>query len=764
MGTVYVAHDPVLGRLVAIKVFATDLDLPDASQRFTKEARSAAALNHPNIVTVHDYGDVSSQPFIVMEYVQGETLADIIRRKVPVPLVDKLRWLEELCTGAAYAHRFGVLHRDIKPTNVMCSRSGQLKILDFGIARMMGTLSPKATALVGTPGYMAPEQILGEALDHRADLFSIGVLGYELLAYSEAFPGETLPTITHRILTQSPVPLAQHVPDLPPDLIAVIDRSLSKNPKDRFEDAETLGAAFARIRRTLESDSSHESAPTVVMERPGGGVSKRGTGSDRRASSDPVGVGELTPPPDPHRINRDALARRRAEQIEACLARSRSLLQTGDTAGALDACIQALTLEESHPAALELERTIHATMGVQRAEALRQEAAGELGRFQLTAAQDLLQQARDLDPDNADLKKLERELRLARVEQTRLRQRAEAAAAALERAEQALAKGDTEVALASARDALAFDPELERARELEAAALRQLDECSTGEMRALIDTGRGATAPAASDSPLAMPTVLSPRTPGQQIGDVAVAEAAPTVVVPPGRKPSVPAEAKPSPTPLAKAPEPSKVPRQPKPAKPPAPARPRRDYVADLRAALTRSTESVRRGWQAKSKRDRMMFASIAGGLVLVAVVAAAVVAVMSRPVPTGVLAIDAVPWATITRIEAEDGTVQPLPAETSTPLTLTLPRGMYRITLAGPPPQQESRVVTVQVDAQGTATPAPERFTTITIEDYFEQYLVSSTSETADGTPESATSDPAGPSSETTAPPPAGVSPGAPQ
>src|SRR5688572_29804065 len=226
MGTVYVAHDPVLGRMVAIKVFATDLDLPDAAHRFAREARSAAALNHPHIVTVHDYGDVASQPFIVMEHVQGETIAETIRRRAPVPLVDKIRWMEELCAGADYAHRNGVLHRDIKPTNLMCNRSGQLKILDFGIARMMGTLSPKATALVGTPGYMAPEQILGESLDVRADLFSIGVVGYELLAYAEAFPGETLPTITHRILTQEPVALPQLVPDLHPELADIVARCL----------------------------------------------------------------------------------------------------------------------------------------------------------------------------------------------------------------------------------------------------------------------------------------------------------------------------------------------------------------------------------------------------------------------------------------------------------------------------------------------------------------------------------------------------------
>jgi tetratricopeptide (TPR) repeat protein len=771
MGTVYVAHDPVLGRLVAIKVFATDLDLPDASQRFTREARSAAALNHPNIVTVHDYGDVSSQPFIVMEYVQGETLAEIIRRKAVIPLSQKLRWMEDLCVGAAYAHRGGVLHRDIKPTNLMLGRSGQLKILDFGIARMMGTLSPKATALVGTPGYMAPEQILGNPLDHRADLFSIGVVGYELLAYTEAFPGETLPTITHRILTQEPVPLAQHVPDLPPDLIGVIERSLRKDPAERFEDAESMGAALARIRRTLESDSSREFPPTVVMDRPAGGISKRGTGAERRPSADAVGVAQLTPPPDPLRVD---LARRRTEQIEACLERSRSLLEAGDAEGALDACIQALTLEESHPAALELERTIQALIGTQRAAVLRREAAGEMERQSLTNAQDLLQQARDLDPENPDLKKLERELRLARVEQTRQRQRVEAFAAALERAEQALGNGNIEVALASARDAIALDSDSARARELEAEALKRLDEESTAELRARIgDTGRGAT-PAPATLPDLSPTVLSPRGAPQRIGDVAVADAAPTIVAPSGRKAATPVDVKPAapaarpsgaPAPAVKAPP---APSAKAPArKAPAPAGPRRDYAAEIAAFFTRSTSSMRRTWGARSKKERMAFASVAGGVVLVAMIAAAVVALRPGVVPTGVVTIDAVPWATVTRIEGEDGVQSPLPAQASTPLSLTLPAGTHRITLTGPPPESESRVVTVQVQADGTAVVTPERFRVVTLEEYFEQYLASSTAgavEDGVSPPEAgvvppAPSDPAAPASSQ---PPA--SQGAPQ
>src|SRR5688572_15359207 len=152
MGTVYVAHDPVLGRMVAIKVFLSELDLPDAAERFAREARSAAALNHANIVTIYDYGDYASQPYIVMEYIQGETLADVIRRKAPFPVTEKLRWLEELCAGVGYAHRAEIIHRDIKPANLMIDRSGRLKVLDFGIARMLGRISSSATALIGTPG------------------------------------------------------------------------------------------------------------------------------------------------------------------------------------------------------------------------------------------------------------------------------------------------------------------------------------------------------------------------------------------------------------------------------------------------------------------------------------------------------------------------------------------------------------------------------------------------------------------------------------
>src|SRR5688572_29851272 len=316
MGTVYVAHDPVLGRMVAIKVFAGDLDMPDARERFSREARAAAALNHPNIVTVYDFGEFAAQPYIVMEYVPGETLANLIRRKAAVSMADKLRWVEELCAGAGYAHQMSVVHRDIKPANLMLDRSGRLKILDFGIARMLGIAS-NTSVMIGTPGYMAPEQITGDPVDHRSDQFSIGVVLYELLSYSEPFPGDTLPMITHRIISQEPTPLEQLVPDASPELIAIVAQALKKSSAQRFKDADTMRIAITRVRRQYESDPDRNTAtmPAGRDSLPPGGAN-RGTGSSRRRATDSLGVAQLTPPPDPRRTDREALARRRTAQLE----------------------------------------------------------------------------------------------------------------------------------------------------------------------------------------------------------------------------------------------------------------------------------------------------------------------------------------------------------------------------------------------------------------------------------------------------------------
>jgi predicted Ser/Thr protein kinase len=369
MGTVYAAHDSILGRLVAIKVFAGDLDIPDARERFVREARSAAALAHPHIVAVHDFGDHDSQPYIVMEYVKGETLAELIRRKPLVSQADKLRWIEELASAAGYAHRMSVIHRDIKPANLMIDKSGHLKVLDFGIARMLGTVS-NTRDTIGTPGYMAPEQILGEDVDGRADLFAIGVVFYELLAYADAFPGDTGPAITHRILHNEPVPLPRLVPDLNPEIQPIIERALKKNVDERYPDAEAFRAAVSRVRKRFEDDTA-QVAPTILI-RDTPAPSKRaaaGTAPARRPATDAVSV--ATPPP----TDRDALARRRLAQLDAALTQGRTLLAAGDLEMAVDFCQQALTFDEHHEGALELEQEIAGAFAARQAVVDEEDAA-----------------------------------------------------------------------------------------------------------------------------------------------------------------------------------------------------------------------------------------------------------------------------------------------------------------------------------------------------------------------------------------------------
>ncbi|HWK09332.1 MAG TPA: serine/threonine-protein kinase, partial [Vicinamibacterales bacterium] len=210
MGVLYLARDPLLRRTLAIKVLAVDDD--DLRERFAREARSAASLSHTNIVTIFDVGEDNGHPFLAMEYLDGETMAEMIRRKAPVALQRRLQLLLELCAGLGYAHRLGIIHRDIKPANLMITGGGTLKILDFGLARLTHDNTSGLTqsgALLGTPNYMSPEQVEGRTVDHRSDIFSVGLVLYELLTYRKAYSGEGMHVILHKITHERPQPLRE---------------------------------------------------------------------------------------------------------------------------------------------------------------------------------------------------------------------------------------------------------------------------------------------------------------------------------------------------------------------------------------------------------------------------------------------------------------------------------------------------------------------------------------------------------------------------
>jgi formylglycine-generating enzyme required for sulfatase activity/predicted Ser/Thr protein kinase len=266
MGVVYLAHDPVIDRLVAVKVLGTALDDEDMRERFAREVRSTGSLVHRNIVTLYDAGEHAGNPFIAMEYVEGRSAAEVVQKGEALSLDARLSLVEDLCAGLAYAHQRGIIHRDIKPANLMVGTDGVLRILDFGIARLMDA-SQSSFTTVGTPGYMSPEQILADRIDHRSDLFGAGLVMYELLSYRKAFPGTTLPRVMHAVLNEEPKPLCETTPDLDAGLIAIVERALKKDPGDRYPDA-TVMAADVRAARVRLLDGAPIAGPLPMAMLP----------------------------------------------------------------------------------------------------------------------------------------------------------------------------------------------------------------------------------------------------------------------------------------------------------------------------------------------------------------------------------------------------------------------------------------------------------------------------------------------------------------
>ena len=243
MGVVYRALDPLIGRPVAVKVLhAADDDL---RSRFLKEMRFLGTLEHPNIVTVHDCGEYEAQPFIVMEYVDGSTLAHSLRQRTP-DVVDAVGLVLQLCSAMEYAHERGVIHRDIKPANLIVDRRGVLKVLDFGVARMSHAEPTRVGNLVGTLNYMSPEQLSGAVVDRRTDIYAVGLVFYELLAGRPAFPDGNVGSTVYAIVHEEPLPLATLRPGLDPAFEQIIRTAIQKDPANRYQ---TLSAFVSDLSR-----------------------------------------------------------------------------------------------------------------------------------------------------------------------------------------------------------------------------------------------------------------------------------------------------------------------------------------------------------------------------------------------------------------------------------------------------------------------------------------------------------------------------------
>jgi serine/threonine-protein kinase len=268
MGVVYKAEDPVLNRTVAVKTIHMPADTEARQEyeaRFFQEAKAAAALNHPNIVTVHDAGRESEFVYMTMELLDGIDLRELLKRG-PLKTDLALELAAQIADALGFAHGHGVVHRDIKPANIMIVRERDAKIMDFGIARVrLSDIKTQTGALLGSPKYMSPEQVSGERADHRSDVFSLGVTAYEMLAGKPPFHAEEIGQLMYQVSMTPAAPPSSANPRLPAMVDLVLARALQKAPAARYQDARELAADLRACREELTQQEPALAATVVSM-------------------------------------------------------------------------------------------------------------------------------------------------------------------------------------------------------------------------------------------------------------------------------------------------------------------------------------------------------------------------------------------------------------------------------------------------------------------------------------------------------------------
>jgi eukaryotic-like serine/threonine-protein kinase len=295
MGVVYRAQDSALGRTVAIKTIAltgnaAERDVHEA--RFLQEARAAGSIGHPSIITIYDVGREGDTAFIAMELLEGRDLRDMIRdvSLMPSRSIDIAALVAE---GLAYAHERGVVHRDIKPGNIMVLSDGRVKIMDFGIARLLEpTVKTQTGVLLGSPQYMSPEQIVGQPFDHRADIFSLGLVLYEMLTGTKPFHGEDIPELMFKVANMPATPPSHIAPDLPPVIDYIVARALKKKADERYasaaELAKDLRAAAREVAASEAAGLERAEAKTVPSNAPEGAPARNEGNASSMVRDEPL--------------------------------------------------------------------------------------------------------------------------------------------------------------------------------------------------------------------------------------------------------------------------------------------------------------------------------------------------------------------------------------------------------------------------------------------------------------------------------------------
>ena len=292
MGVVYKAKDPLIDREVAIKTINLGLAQEERDEyeaRFYQEAKAAGRLSHPNIVTIFDVGRSEDIAYIAMEYLHGRELRDILNENRLLPVDQVLDITAQVALGLSYAHEHGIVHRDVKPSNIMVIRDGHVKITDFGIARMASAAVRTQTGMVmGSPKYMSPEQVMGKVTDQRSDIFSLGVMLYEMLTGQVPFIGENVNAIMYQTLNTSPAAPSSINPAVPEMLNFIVAKALAKDLESRYQNARDLANDLRACRVSQPTSSTFILSTEPQSQLLGGGVEKLSSSSNLDASADVV--------------------------------------------------------------------------------------------------------------------------------------------------------------------------------------------------------------------------------------------------------------------------------------------------------------------------------------------------------------------------------------------------------------------------------------------------------------------------------------------
>ncbi len=423
MGVVYKAVDPSIGRLVAIKrITGNFADDPKFLKRFYREAKSTGSLQHQNIVIVHDLGDCDGTPFLVMEFLEGESLDVIIRQERPLSMMEKLNYIIQVCNGLQYAHERNIVHRDIKPANLMVLNNGNVKIVDFGIARIEDDMHmTMPSQVLGTFHYMSKEQINNEPLDGRTDIYSTAVVLYQLLTFHLPFNGKDTGSTLLKIINDPPPPLSEYLKSYPPELDAIMQRALAKSRDERYQTAEEFALDLMQVQEQFRVEIAAEYL---------------------KGAEDALQRGELT---------------KAQEQCREILRFERQGTRTG------------IPLHEAKQLLQQVQQLIQKQQRSDQAQQLRVQAQEALAAEEFDRALTYVTQAVQLDPDNKDLQTYRDSI-------AESKNRADHHREAFKKAQSAHYAGDLTEALQEIDQALKFDSSNTDAQALRAEITHEIEQ------------------------------------------------------------------------------------------------------------------------------------------------------------------------------------------------------------------------------------------------------------------------------------------------